>query len=92
MLDIMRLSCRGKNIPDKELCSMFNQETDDGKNMREYSRLLEQAVDSIIHVKEENDMENLFKEGGLSSLISFVRGIDDFELICFLAIKDKKSC
>lgn len=92
MLDIMRLTCRGKNVPDKELCEAFNKETNDGKDMGDYSRLLERAVDSIIHVKEENDMENLFKEGGLSSLISFVRGIDDFELICFLAIKDKKSC
>ncbi len=85
----MRLNCRGKSSFDKALCADFNRETDDGKNMAEYSRLLEQAVDSIVRVKEENDMENLFKEGGLSSLLSIVRGIDDFELICFLAVRDK---
>ena len=92
LLDIMRLNCRGKSSFDKALCAEFNRETDDGKNMADYSRLLEQAVDSIVRVKEENDMENLFKEGGLSSLLSIVRGIDDFELICFLAVKDKPVC
>lgn len=88
LLDIMRLFCKGKKEPDKRLCELFNKETKDGRDMREYSRLLEQAVDSIIHVKAEKDMECLFQEGNLSSLLSVVRGINDFELICFLAIRN----
>ena len=88
LLDIMRLFCKGKKEPDKRLCELFNKETKDGRDMGEYSRLLEQAVDSIIHVKAEKDMECLFQEGNLSSLLSVVRGINDFELICFLAIRN----
>ena len=40
---------------------------------------------TIIDVKEENDIDSLFKSGGTSALLSAVSGADDFELICFLA-------
>ena len=40
-----------------------------------------------IDVKEENDIDSLFKSGGTSALLSAVSGLDDFELICFLVVK-----
>lgn len=88
LLDTMRLLCRGKNEPQMELCKRFNEETDDGRKMGEISELLSEAINSIIDVKEENDIESLFKSGGTSALLSAVSGLDDFELICFLVIRN----
>lgn len=87
MLDDIRLLCRGKKEPIKELCQHFNGETDDGRDMTELSELLSEAVNSIIDCKEESDIDSLFSAGGTSALMSSVSGLDDFELICFLVIK-----
>ncbi len=87
MLDDIRLLCRGKKEPIKELCQRFNEETDDGRNMSEMSELLSEAINSIIDCKEESDIDSLFSAGGTSALMSEISGLDDFELICFLVIK-----
>lgn len=87
LLDMMRLLCRGKSEPCVELCKRFNEETDDGRKMGEISELLSEAINSIIDVKEESDIDSLFKSGGTSALVSAVSGLDDFELICFLVVK-----
>ena len=59
----------------------------DGKDMAEMSELLSEAIDSIIDVKEESDIDSLFFAGGTTALLSQVSGLDDFELICFLVVK-----
>ena len=87
MLDTIRLLCRGRTEPISDLCREFNQETDDGRNMAEMSELLSEAVNSIIDVKEESDIDSLFKSGGTTALLSQISGLDDFELICFLVVK-----
>ena len=88
LLDDMRLLCRGKAEPIKEVYQRFNEETDDGRNMAEMSELLSEAINSIIDVKEESDIDSLFKSGGTSALMSAVSGLDDFELVCFLVVKE----
>ena len=87
LLDKLRFICRSKVSPDEDLCNVFNKETKDGKDMRKYSELLGDAINSIIDVKEESDIDSLFRGGGTSALLSEVTGLDDFELICFLVIK-----
>ena len=87
MLDDIRLLCRGKSEPIKKVYERFNRETDDGKDMAEMSELLSEAIDSIIDVKEESDIDSLFSAGGTTALLSQVSGLDDFELICFLVVK-----
>lgn len=87
MLDDIRLLCRGKKEPIKELCQRFNEETDDGRDMTELSELLSEAINSIIDCKEESDVDSLFSAGGTSALMSAVSGLDDFELIYFLVVK-----
>lgn len=87
ILDDIRLLCRGKKEPVKELCQRFNEETDDGRNMAEMSELLSDAINSIIDCKEESDIDSLFSTGGTSALMSEISGLDDFELICFLVVK-----
>ena len=88
LLDTMRLLCRGKSEPQAELCRRFNDETDDGRKMGKISKLLSEAIGSIVDVKEANDIDSLFKSGGTSALLSAVSGLDDFELICFLVIRN----
>ena len=87
MLDDIRLLCRGKKEPIKELCQRFNEETDDGRDMTEMSELLGEAINSIIDCKEESYIDSLFSAGGTTALLSDVSGLDDFELICFLVVK-----
>lgn len=87
MLDNMRAACRGKHEPDKALCSVFNKETKDGREMSHYSDLLQEAIHSIIEVKGESDIMSLFSTGETTALRGKISGLDDFELICFLVIK-----
>jgi len=87
LLDRMRAVCKGKNNYDKELCKAFNAETKDGKQMERYSELLQDAIRSIIEVKEERDVMSLFSAGETTALLGDVQGLDDFELICFLVIR-----
>lgn len=87
LLDDIRLLCRGKKEPIKELCQRFNEKTDDGRDMTEMSEFLSEAINSIIDCKEESDIDSLFSAGGTSALMSTVSGLDDFELICFLVVK-----
>ena len=87
ILDNLRLLCRGKKEPISPLCQKFNHETNDGKDMSKTSKLLSEAISSIINKKEESDIDSLFSAGGTSALMSAISGLDDFELICFLVIK-----
>lgn len=87
LLDMMRHLCRGKSSPDKALCQLLNHETQDGRKMERYSELLHQSIDSIISVKEENDIDSLFSLGETTALKGEIKGLDDFELITFLVIK-----
>jgi len=88
LLDKMRFLCKSRVKPDTELCKAFNKETKDGKDMYRFSELLGEAINSIIDVKEESDIDSLFCSGGTSALLSEVTGLDDFELICFLVIRN----
>jgi len=87
ILDTIRYLCRSKGEPDMVLCRDFNKETKDGRNMEKYSTLLEDAISSIIDVKDESDIGSLFRPGGTSALLTNISGMDDFELICFLIVK-----
>lgn len=87
ILDKMRLLCRGKTEPIYNLHQQFNKETCDGKDMSKFSELLEKAIVSIIQVKEENDINSFLNGNQISFFDNQIKGLDDFELICFLVIK-----
>lgn len=88
LLDLMRKLGKQNSEPNSELCKIFNQETQDGKNMGKYSKLLEETICSIIDVKDESDFESLFSTGESSYMKNTISGLDDFELICFLVVKE----
>lgn len=87
LLDVMRHVCKGQDKPDKARCAIINKETCDGRKMQHYSDLLANAIDSIITVKEESDIDSLFSVGETTALLGEVKGLDDFELITFLIIR-----
>ena len=87
MLDKMRFLCKGKTEPIPELYRQFNKETRDGRNMSALSKLLGEAISSIIEVKEESDIDSFLGGGQISFLTNEIKGLDDFELICFLVVR-----
>ena len=87
LLDRLRLLCKGKAEPELDLCRTFNANTCDGKNMNAYSQLLSKAITSIIDVKEQSDIDSFLSGVQGALFIEQVKGLDDFELICFLVIK-----
>lgn len=88
LLDKMRYLCKEKTTPYTDLCAAFNKETRDGRDMKVCSKLLEDAIHSIVNVKEESDIDSFLGGSQMSFLANEIKGLDDFELICFLVVKD----
>ena len=87
ILDDLRYLSREKSVPIENLVQSFNIETLEGKDMSKYSNLLNQAIDSMISVKEEKDIDSLFTTGGTTALENDINGLNDFELIDFLVVR-----
>lgn len=87
LLDTLRLLCRGHDQPYLQLCKQFNEETDDGRNMKAVSQLLTAAIESIVDTKERSDIDSFLGGGQISFLANDLKGLDDFELICFLVVR-----
>ena len=87
LLDTVRLLCREKSEPIKNLCDAFNKETKNGCNMKDCSRLLSEAIDSIIENKEISDIDSFLSGNTVDFKHTQIKGLDDFELICFFVVK-----
>lgn len=87
LLDKIRSLCKGKTSPIMDACREFNAETKDGRDMRRVSSLLTDAINSIVEVKAESDIDSLFSPGGTTALDTRIDGLEDFELICFLVVR-----
>lgn len=85
-LDLLRFVSKGRKEPIKEAFEKFNEDTNDGNNMEKYSSLLNKSIESIINVKEESDIDSLFRRGGTTMLQNDITGLEDFELIAFVVI------
>lgn len=87
LLDKFRFLCVGQSTPDHIINNIFNEETQDGYKMNFYSELLNEAVNSIITVKDQSDVAS-FLDGSQFDLFSKkLSNLSDFELISFLVIK-----
>ena len=87
LLDTMRHLCKDKKDYNRELCAQLNKETCDGRHMEHYSELLQKAIDSIVRIKEESDIDSFFSMGETTALRGDIKGLEDFELITFLIIR-----
>jgi SNF2 family DNA or RNA helicase len=88
LLDLVRTGCKGVTQPIRDLCAAFNAETQDGRRMDTYSNLLNDAIRSMIEVKEERDLDSLFSGGHTTALTQTIAGLQDFELIAFIVVRD----
>lgn len=87
ILDYYKKLCSGKDEVLKELVEEFNKETNDGRNMKHYSDLLEASIENLIGKKQDIGVASLFSKGGTTMQRSLFDGIEDFELITFLVLK-----
>ena len=85
-LDILRKVSKWKSEPIKEAYKIFNEETNDWNDMKEYSELLNQSISSIISVKEDADKASLFRPWWTSMLKNSIKWLEDFELILFMVV------
>ncbi len=85
-LDLLRIMTKSRTEPIKSAYNIFNTFTNDGRDMRKYSQLLSESIESIINIKEENDIDSLFRSGGTTMLKNSIKGLEDFELITFMVV------
>ena len=90
ILDLLRASCKGHAEPILHACNRFNKVTDEGRNMRLYSGLLDQAIRSMVSVKEERDIDSLFVSCRTTALVDSISGLEDFELINFIVVQGEE--
>jgi hypothetical protein len=88
LLDLLRVGCRAYPEPVPDVTRLFNEQTREGAEMSYYSNLLTSAIHSMIEVTDERDIDSLFTPGATTALTQSIAGLDDFELIAFLAIVD----
>ncbi len=91
LLDLIRAGCRPHSEPVVEVTRSFNAATKDGAEMGKYSELLTAAIRSMVDVTDQRDIDSLFSAGPTTALTQTISGLDDFELIAFLAIVDAEE-
>ncbi len=89
-LDMYRLLCTAQTAPYEELCKLFDQDTNHGADLGQYSELLRKSVDSIVHTFRRRTVASLLsgRSGTLPESTKHVAATTDFELITWLIIKD----
>lgn len=88
LLDVIRAGCRPYDEPVAAITRVFNAATGEGAEMGKYSELLTAAIRSMIDVTDERDLDSLFTDGPTTALRQAIGGVEDFELIAFLAVID----
>jgi len=90
ILEIYRLMCAGKSQPFEELCDLFNSETNQGEEMKQYTELLKKAIDEISRVFNKRSSQKITGNDRGALLIPKSKRIneaDNFELVTWLVIK-----
>jgi hypothetical protein len=92
ILDIFRMLAAGNDKAYEKLCDIFNAETSNGNEMKKYDDLLEKAVNEITKTFRKRSVGALLsgRGGKLPTQAQQVKGVDDFELVTWLAIKDSR--
>jgi hypothetical protein len=88
ILDILKKQSLTWQHPDPVAIKQFQLDTKLGKDMSLYRTLLETAVNNIIGKSEEKGVESLFSRGGTVLTKDSFKGIEDFEVISYLIIKE----
>ena len=87
ILDILKKQSMGVPRPDTQAVESFNRDTKQARDMSHYQTLLEVAINSINGKSEEKGVESLFSRGGTVLSKGMFKGIEDFEVVSYLIIK-----
>lgn len=90
ILEIFRLMCSGKSQPFEELCDLFNIETKQGEDMKQYTELITKAIDEISRVFNKRSSQKITGSDRGALLIPKSKRINEtnnFELVTWLIIK-----
>jgi hypothetical protein len=89
ILDLFKKLCHGDNTVHQDLVAIFDKETNDSRNMEQYSSLLKAAISHMVGQKQEDGLQNLFGAVGKTNIAknASLSALDDFELISFLIVK-----
>jgi len=89
ILDIYRLICTGKSEPIQQLCDLFNDETNNGLDMNQYTTLLNDSIKAITNTFRRKNLGML--TGSRNATIipqeKQIDGANRFELITWLVLK-----
>ena len=88
ILDLIRLSTRGKKVPDEKGVNQFNSATNFGDNMTSFSKQLTEAIKSIVAVNSDSEIESIFERGGTRINSKDMKELSDFELVSFFNLYD----
>lgn len=89
ILELYRLLCQNQKQAYEELCSVFNQETNNGLKMDKYSELLSKAVNEIVQIFKKKSNSKLTSDRG-AKLIPYAKQIkemNDFDLVTWLIVR-----
>jgi hypothetical protein len=86
ILDVIKKLSLGRSQPDAEAQRRLSDATRGGAEMEHYRHLLERAAAAISGKAEEKGVESLFHRGGTAMSRDSHRGLDDFEVVAYLAV------
>jgi hypothetical protein len=86
ILDQLKRLCTGRDLPDAGGWARFDKATKQGEDMRVGQRLLAAAVASVVGKDRERAVASLFTPGGTHAMKGEFAGINDFEVIAWLAV------
>jgi SNF2 family DNA or RNA helicase len=90
-LDLVKKLALGRSQPDATAHRIFADRTRDGADMAHYRTLLERAVAAVSGKAEEKGVESLFRRGGTAMSRDSHRGIEDFEVVAYLAVLGEEA-
>jgi len=88
ILDVFKKLSLGRSQPDDAAVAVFNTRTKNGSQMSHYQGLLAKAIAAVTGKAEEKGVESLFRRGGTVLAKDSFQGINDFEVVAYLAIVD----
>lgn len=90
ILDIFRTTCVGKNEPIEEICDLFDQQTDNGRDMSKYEDLLKRAARKTKEIATHKSASSIGSDRNmiLPTIHQQFRAETDLELISWLIIME----
>jgi hypothetical protein len=88
ILDMYKKICQTSSEVDERAVQAFAKQTKNGRDMSVYRELLKKAVENIIGKTREEKRMSIFNPDGSAFHEEDVAGINDFEVLSYLILKD----